>query len=50
MKARYKRTQDGKGMEEDITFKLSGKYALVFRSTVTADGAPAGSFSGSLTR
>ena len=50
MKARCKWTQDGKGMEEDITFKFSGKHGLAFRSMVTADGAPAGSFSGSLTR
>jgi hypothetical protein len=50
MKARYTWTQDGKGMEEDITLKFSGKDSLAFRSTVTADGAPAGNFSGTLSQ
>jgi hypothetical protein len=50
MKAHYAWTQDGKQMLESIVFQLIGKNALEFRSTVTADGAEVGSFSGKLAR
>lgn len=48
MKAYYHWAQEGKQMRENIEFRFKGKGALTFRSAVTADGQPAGEFSGSL--
>jgi len=50
MKAHHTWTQDGKKMEEDISFQFTGKKSVEFRSAVTQDGQPAGEFSGKLTR
>jgi hypothetical protein len=48
MKAHYDWAQDGKRMKESIEFRFQGKNAVTFRSVVSADGKPAGEFSGSL--
>jgi len=45
--AQYGWTQDGKQMQEDITFNFK-KRSITFRSVVTADGHTAGEFSGAL--
>ena len=50
MKAHYTWTQDGKKMEENISFEFTGKKSVAFRSAVSQDGQPAGEFSGKLVR
>ena len=50
MQAHYEWTEDGKHMREDIAFQLQDEHAMSFKSVVTADGAQAGAFSGSLER
>jgi len=50
MTAHYAWTQGGKKMNENIRFAFQNKRSMEFRSVVTADGEPAGEFSGSLKR
>lgn len=48
MHAHYAWNQDGKPMQEDVTFDFSKNQAVTFRSVTSADGKPAGEFSGTL--
>jgi len=50
MKARHAWNQDGKMMEENVTFRLTSARSIEFRSVVTANGGELGAFSGRLKR
>lgn len=50
MQAHYGWSQDGKQMEENVTFTLNGKRTLVFKSVVSQDGKEIASFQGNLKR
>jgi len=50
MKGRFAWVQEGKQMEENVTFKVNGQRTLEFRSTVSENGKTVGAFSGTLKR
>jgi len=50
MTGRYAWNQDGKKMEERVTFKFNGSRTAEFHSIVSADGVQVASFTGKLKR